>query len=75
MKTIKVCRDYGLEKGLDQFSPRAKSPDARATYCHNKRCRETRERLYVGGRGHVYMHDREISFDGYVHARKRTIAG
>jgi hypothetical protein len=49
----KVCLDCKIEKPLDAFSPRKKSPDGRASHCkdcHNARSREVRDRLYGGGR-------------------------
>ena len=49
------CPDCGQVKPLDQFPRTASSRDGRHTYCkpcHNFRSRETRDRLYGGGRSY-----------------------
>jgi hypothetical protein len=50
---LRVCRDCGETKPLEDFPRNKNTRSGRATYCkpcHNARSRETRQRLYGGGR-------------------------
>jgi hypothetical protein len=50
---LKWCGDCDQVKTLDEFCRNRNEPTGRATYCkdcHNARARESRERLYGGGR-------------------------
>lgn len=54
----KACLDCRESLPLDAFPRNKNSPDGRHGYCkpcHNARCRETRERLYGGGRHYHLM--------------------